>query len=115
MTAGLNDRTLIGASLAHFEDTWPLAPTGPLPTNLLPPEYVHHVMFDVLPSKYGCSFAAIRRGLKSHLKRTAPHAWRSTLTVAATERDRAMAFAIANDSSARSRVPDLSFIQDNIF
>ncbi|TIT02462.1 AAA family ATPase [Mesorhizobium sp.] len=91
---------------------WPIRCDAELPPVLFPPEHLRQTLFEFLPLRFGCSATTIRQGLKTHLKRTVPQSWRSTMTGDQLARDRAMAATLGNCAAARSRTADIVFVSE---
>ena len=92
---------------------WPLA-DGPLPPGLFHDEHLRIVLFEYLPLEYQCAAVAIRHGIKSHLKRTAPGTARPSGNDLLA-RDRRMASLFGNIPSARDRAGEISFVAEESF
>lgn len=86
---------------------WPIRSDGPVPAYLLPTDLLKTVFLERFPLRVNCTSSAVRRGLRNHLKRTAPLAWRSVVN-ASSDRDRLLVSAIANSPSSRARMTELT-------
>ncbi|RYG89383.1 MAG: ATP-binding protein [Alphaproteobacteria bacterium] len=86
---------------------WPFCPDGPIPADLLPIDLLRMVFLERFPLRVNCTSSAVRKGLRNHLKRTAPQAWRSVVN-ASSDRDRLLISAIANSPSSRARLTELT-------
>lgn len=53
-------------------DFWPFRSDGPFPDKIFSADHIDHIVFVMWPIMFKCGVAAIRGGLKSHLKRHCP-------------------------------------------